>query len=563
MIKIYLREMRCIEETDEAGDDEPYVLVSSVNLAATTAITATVPGTNQTATIQVPAPASTVVLYDWTKDFSDDDRQLVPGAPESFWGVNGFPATLTNPDDVIIMVSLMEEDDGQPGVLRGLLRATVVASVAGSMAFSRDDRVRMLRQDIDSVLHTPTGAPNYDDVVGTQELRFTVQELADAENFITVRKDVEIAGDGGRYRLTFEARNPAWRTYALGTGRDRAGFTSAITAVSRAENRMEVFWTADDGSVQDRHWKEGDGWKGFLMAPAGSAAPNGGMTCVSRDSGHIELWWITPVGAIEARWLDGNGWHAYQAAPPGSAVVGGGVAAVSRAADAMEMWFVTPLGAVEARWFDGDTWHAYRAAADGSASVTGGITALSRSSTHMEVWWVTPNGAVAGRWFDGSHWHDYELARPGSAHADSPMASLTRRPDTMEVWWIDRDGAVRDAFWYHGAEPPWRFYPVTRAGAAASSGGLAAVSRIPQSMELWWVAPDGSVRDAFWYEGRRGFTVFDVVGPGSASTRAGLAAVSRQRLEAWLEGVTRTGDSMEMWFVDATDGTVRGAYWYA
>ncbi|NUT31978.1 MAG: hypothetical protein HOV79_02780 [Hamadaea sp.] len=562
MIKIYLREMRCIEETDEAGDDEPYALVTAVNLRATTAVTATAPGVPQPVTIQVPAPSSTVVLYDWTIDFSDGDRQLVPGAPESFWGINGFPAPLTDPDDVIFMVSLIEEDDGQPGVLRGLVRASVVASVAATMTFPRDDRVRMLREDLDSILDTPTGAPNYDDVIGTQELRFTAQELADAENFVTVRKDVEIAGDGGRYRLTFEARNPAWRTYPLGTGADRGGRTSVITAVSREHNTMEVFWTSDDGSVQDRHWFEGQGWKGFRMAPPGSAAAEGGITCVSRNRRHIELWWVTPQGGIDARWFDGDGWHVYQAAPPGSAAIGGGIAAVSRAADAMELWFVTPQGAVEGSWFDGDSWHRYQVAGDGSASTTAGLTALSRSSTHMELWWVRPDQSIAGRWFDGNAWHDYTLAPPGSAHPDTRLASVTRRPDTMELWWIDPDGAVRDAYWYDAART-WRSYPVTGRGAAAPSAGLAAVSRIPQSMEVWWIAPDGTVRDAFWYEGRRGFTVFDVVGRGSASTTAGLAAVSRQRTEAWLSGVTRVGDSMELWYVDSRDGTIHGAYWYA
>jgi len=30
---------------------------------------------------------------------------------------------------------------------------------------------------------------------------------------------------------------------------------------------------------------------------------------------------------------------------------------------------------------------------------------------------------------------------------------------------------------------------------------LVAVSRIPNSMELWWTGPDGSVQAAYWYDG--------------------------------------------------------------
>jgi hypothetical protein len=37
MIQIYLTNIHCNEETDEVGADEPYVLVTSVNLASTVA----------------------------------------------------------------------------------------------------------------------------------------------------------------------------------------------------------------------------------------------------------------------------------------------------------------------------------------------------------------------------------------------------------------------------------------------------------------------------------------------------------------------------------------------
>lgn len=35
----------------------------------------------------------------------------------------------------------------------------------------------------------------------------------------------------------------------------------------------------------------------------------------------------------------------------------------------------------------------------------------------------------------------------------------------------------------------------------ASNGRIAAVSRIPNSMEVWWIEANGSVQAAFWYEG--------------------------------------------------------------
>src|SRR5258708_16270013 len=38
-------------------------------------------------------------------------------------------------------------------------------------------------------------------------------------------------------------------------------------------------------------------------------------------------------------------------------------------------------------------------------------------------------------------------------------------------------------------------------GSASSSGGITAVSRISNSMEVWWIGADTSVQDAFWYDG--------------------------------------------------------------
>ena len=37
-------------------------------------------------------------------------------------------------------------------------------------------------------------------------------------------------------------------------------------------------------------------------------------------------------------------------------------------------------------------------------------------------------------------------------------------------------------------------------GSASTSGGIAAVSRIQNSMEVWWVGPNGSVQDAYYYD---------------------------------------------------------------
>ena len=91
---------------------------------------------------------------------------------------------------------------------------------------------------------------------------------------------------------------------------------------------------------------------------------------------------------------------------------------------------------------------------------------------------------------------------------------------SMDVVWITPEGAVKGAFWNEGDD--WELYPdaVADDGSASTQGGLAAVSRTPTSIEVWWIGPDGSVQGA------------------SLERRCGLAprttrpvAGSRQRLE--------------------------------
>lgn len=293
MINIHLSYIHCDEETNEVGNDEPYVLVVSV------ALTPSVRGV----TVQTPV-ASDVVVYPF-RNMHTGGRAAF-GEFESFWGIGGVPAALLNPDDAIFIVAMMENDSGDPQLARGLVDTAVNASLIESLAVSRPGKVTTLMRDVDSARRTPTGLPNFDDAIGApQELRFSASELQRAESGQTVTKTMVFEGDGGRYTLMFDARNKAWRQFELAPDRSALA-TGGIAAASRRPDSMEIWWIGAEGSVRGAYWYEGQsGWRQYEIAPAGSASTDGGVAAVSRNPNTMEIWWIGVRGSIrDAFWYE-------------------------------------------------------------------------------------------------------------------------------------------------------------------------------------------------------------------------------------------------------------------
>jgi len=196
-VTIALKKIKCRIETDEVGSDEPYVLITAVDL------------TNPV------LPNAEVTLYGPWGDVDEGESRttqpLQPGInPSDFpflvwrknaWGPSGSAKPIPNPANAIILVSMMEHDDGKPSAARELAKAAVVGALAASAGMTRAQRVSKLKADINGALAIPTGAPNFDDRVGS-----TV-EVALSANLLNVAagpktKTITIVGDGGKYDLT-------------------------------------------------------------------------------------------------------------------------------------------------------------------------------------------------------------------------------------------------------------------------------------------------------------------------------------------------------------------------
>ncbi|MPZ63082.1 MAG: hypothetical protein GEU93_17680 [Propionibacteriales bacterium] len=147
---------------------------------------------------------------------------------------------------------------------------------------------------------------------------------------------------------------------------------------------------------------------------------------------------------------------------------------------------------------------------------------------------------------DSPRWRGFELVGANTAATSGSITAVSRIPNSMEVWFAGGNGSVQDKFWYEGGN--WQGFELAGANHAAATGSISAVSRIPNSMEVFWVGANGSVQGAYWYEGGN-WGRYELAPAGSASTSGSITAISR------------IPNSMEVFFVGA-NGSIQDKFWY-
>jgi hypothetical protein len=199
-----------------------------------------------------------------------------------------------------------------------------------------------------------------DDVMGTSTMIFAAADASlGAVLPLPVLNeqgiDFEVAANGARYQLKGRVARQGWRGFELAPP-GSASPTGSITSVSRIPGSLEVWWIAPNGSVQGAYWYEGaKQWQPYDLAPAGSASPTGSITSVSRIPGSMEVFWIGAKGSVQDHyWYEGATWQGFELSPAGSASASGGIVAVSRIPGSMEVWYPGPNGSVQDRyWHEG------------------------------------------------------------------------------------------------------------------------------------------------------------------------------------------------------------------
>ena len=338
----------------------------------------------------------------------------------------------------------------------------------------------------------------------------------------------------------------------------RATASSALNVVSRDSLRLELFWARNSGAIRSQWWAGAPGQSWGDHAPsdvvaAGATIPGASVTTLARTPDNLDVFWVAPNGSVMTQWwfaAAGGGWGehgpAFPIAPAGSARPGAPIAAVARTADNLDVFWVRPDGAVASQWWaaaPGAGWgdHGpFNIAPPGSAEEGSAIATVARMPDHLDVVWVTRDGAIGSNWWTaapGTSWADhgaFRIAPAGSARPGSALAAVARTPDNLDVYWVTPDGAVASNWWFAAPGASWAdhgWFTITPPSVVASVGGITATARTPNNLDVFWVAPDGSVGTQWWHAAAghswADHSPFAITPPGSASPGSSITAVGR------------------------------------
>jgi hypothetical protein len=252
-------------------------------------------------------------------------------------------------------------------------------------------------------------------------------------------------------------------------------------------------------------------------------------------------------------------WHSppgdWPVQDPGALVPGHRVNAVSRTPDNVDVFSVDSKGQVRTSlWHQGDTWTSFRGPTEslGGAFAAGApLTALARTAEHLDLFATGPDGIVyTCYWAGGPDWTAW---RPigGYFPAGTPVAAVSRVPNQIDLFATAGNGQVYWQFGVEGSEWTGVSNDWTALGGPFEAGApVAAVSRIPEHIDLFVVANDGAVHWSWWHLGS------DWSGKNNPWLPLGGSFAPGTPITA----ISRTPTHVDL-FATGTDGIVYTSYW--
>lgn len=538
MIQVYLQSVHCDEETDEVGSDEPFVIV------VTSDLTTSIGG--------VPVPTTEAFLYGPFAGVDKGETHFSIGIEYACWGITGSPAPL-DPNNVLFIVALLENDDGHPTAARGLVKSLASASLLASLNLPRPQQVANLIRDINSAVVIPTGGPSFDEPIGSaQQLVFSAGELARVNGGERIGKTLTFAGDGGRYRLVFIARLAWVPWFIIGDGNPLPGPT--ITALAPRQNHVDLF-TSNGNGVWSKWWEPQANWQPWFQIPGSGFLPPAPVAAITPRQHHIDLFVCDREGVVWSTWWEpSTNWTRWfpirPESRPRSAGVIPEVTTLIPRPNHIDLFLTDDSGRVWSTWWEPQAnWQAWFFIGERTFKPGAAVTPLAARANHVDLFVTDRDGVVWTTWWEPSrNWQPWMAIHPEQRF--SPGATVTAlmpRRDHIDLFVTDGAGVVWSTWWEPGAVwQPW--FPISPGRAFAGGATVTALLPRPDNIYLFVTAPDGTVWTTSW----RG-------GPWQRWSQVAAGAASRPNGK--IEGLIPRFGHMDLFVTDGR--TTRSTYWEA
>ena len=181
---------------------------------------------------------------------------------------------------------------------------------------------------------------------------------------------VERCGDGGLdvYWIGQDnALDNTWANPTVNSGNwhpassiaSQSGVSSPLATIIRFDNAVDVFWIGPDGAVAT-NWSNpnvdnGNWHTPFPISPPAASRGNSPLSAVTRLEGALDVFWIGPDGAIGSNWanpnVDNGNWHTpFPISPPAASRANSPLSAVTRLEGALDVFWIGPDGAIGSNW---------------------------------------------------------------------------------------------------------------------------------------------------------------------------------------------------------------------
>ena len=242
---------------------------------------------------------------------------------------------------------------------------------------------------------------------------------------------------------------------------------------------------------------------------------------------------------------------------------------VSRFPDHLDVFWAADDGGIWSTWWNanqnGGRWNAPFPISSANVVPPGGhVAVVARRANHLDVFWADNGGAIGTQWWNGDAadggWHAHQAFRITGTNVvppGAPVAVVSRQPDHLDVFWADNGGAIGTHWWNGQAtDGGWDRHPafrITDPNVVPPGGGVAAVARRSDHLDVFWADNGGAVGTHWWNGSAQnggGIGILPSASPISTRRRPGAAWPRSHdiRISSTCSGPTAAGPSGRHWW---------------